>query len=93
MSWMPRGVALSCCMLFLACAGCANRPRGWGFPWGQGTQEVQASRAAVHDPYPLNDIGPTVLGGRPRGFFDPEAEPVRANVTEPQLPSSFTPPR
>lgn len=58
-------------------AGCANR-QGWGFSSGQGTIERQKARAAAVDPYPLNDIGPEVLGGRPRDFFNPQPEPVRA---------------
>ena len=70
-------------LFFLFCAalalfaGCANR-QGWGFSSGQGTIERQKSRAAAVDPYPLNDIGPEVLGGRPRDFFNPKPEPARA---------------
>ncbi len=30
---------------------------------GQGTVAQQNARAAVHDPFPLNDIGPEVVGG------------------------------
>ena len=67
-------------------AGCAGRRAGWGFGAGQGTTESQRSRAIVHDPFPLNDIGPEVLGGRPREYFDPQAEPVRNNA----FPQSFS---
>jgi hypothetical protein len=45
--------------------------------FGFGTTDRQKARAADFDPYPLNDIGPEVLGGRPRGFFDPTPEPRR----------------
>lgn len=84
----------SACLLVLASAGCASRP-GWGLRgMGQGTTERQKSRAAVHDPYPLNDIGPEVVGGRPREFYNPQAEPVRNQVTASQFPGSFAfPPR
>ncbi|GIW98410.1 MAG: hypothetical protein KatS3mg111_1743 [Pirellulaceae bacterium] len=68
--------------------GCANRA-GWGFWWGQGTIERQKARAAIHDPYPLNDIGPEVVGGRPREFASPQPEPVRQHVLENQFPSTF----
>jgi hypothetical protein len=42
-----------------------------------GTIDQQRSRAAIHDPFPDNDIGPEVEGGRPREFQKPLAEPVR----------------
>ncbi len=50
-------------------------------PWGQGTTDRQKSRAVVHDPYTLNDIGPEVVGGRPREFMNPQAEAKRAHAT------------
>lgn len=76
------------CFLAVSLAGCASGRPGWGFATGQGTTERQKSRAVIHDPYPLNDIGPEVVGGRPREYFNPQAEPVRQNVTD-QFPSSF----
>lgn len=79
---------IACCMLLISLAGCASRP-GWGFSWGQGTRERQASRAAIHDPYPLDDLGPQVVGGRPREFANPQPEPVRNHVTESRFPSTF----
>lgn len=88
MSWMFKNRLLACCALLVIFAGCANRR--WGFAGGQGTTERQKSRAALHDPYPLNDIGPEVVGGRPREFANPSAEPVREHITEPRFPASFT---
>ena len=87
MSRMPRQL-LACCAL-LALTGCANRP-GWGFGAGQGTTERQKSRAAVHDLYPLNDLGPEVVGGRPREFYNPQPEPVRNQITQSQFPGTFS---
>ncbi len=64
--------------LFSILSGCSSqRPRAWGFPGGQGTVDRQKARASVHDPYPLNDIGPAVMGGRPREFDTPRAEAAR----------------
>ena len=76
-------------VLLLSCTGCANRA-GWGFPWGQGTVDRQNSRAVVHDPFPLNDIGPEVVGGRPRGYLNPLPEAKRNQITgEAQFPPTF----
>lgn len=80
-------------LLLFGFSGCSQRS-GWGvFPWGQGTSERQRSRAVAHDPYPLNDIGPEVVGGRPREFFNPLAEPKRAQLGPQQLPPSFNYPQ
>lgn len=43
----------------------------------QGTIQQQRSEAAVFDPYTANDLGPEVVGGRPRDFQKPLAAPVR----------------
>ena len=42
-----------------------------------GTVQQQRYNASVHDPYTDNDLGPEVVGGRPRDFQKPFAEPVR----------------
>ena len=43
----------------------------------QGTVQQQRREASVYDPYTDNDLGPEVVGGRPRDFQKPVAEPVR----------------
>ena len=80
-------MALGLCLLIAGLAGCANRR--WGMPGGQGTIEVQKARATLNDPYPLNDIGPEVVGGRPREFYNPQAEPVREQALDSAFPSSY----
>ena len=35
----------------------------------------------MFDPYPLNDIGPAIVGGRPREFANPLPEPQRNELT------------
>ncbi|GIW91377.1 MAG: hypothetical protein KatS3mg109_1809 [Pirellulaceae bacterium] len=42
-----------------------------------GPEWQQRYRAILHDPYPDADLGPEVVGGRPREFQKPLAEPVR----------------
>jgi len=50
--------------------GCNYRPN-----FGpQGTIGMQRNRAMVHDPYPSNDLGPAIMGGRPIGYQRPSAE-------------------
>ncbi len=62
-------------VLALTNAGCTPR-RAVG-P-GPGTVQSQRYEAALHDPYPDGDLGPEVIGGRPRDFQKPLAEPVRS---------------
>ncbi len=92
---LGKGILMSrmlACALLVSCVGCASRP-GWGFPAGQGTVARQKARAVVHDPYPLNDIAPEVIGGRPRDFMQPQAEPVRDHNVEQSYRSNMGYPR
>ncbi len=64
-------------ILALTLPGCVRNLAGpqWGNP---GTGPAQRSRAAVFDPYVDNDLGPEVVGARPRDFQKPRAEPTRS---------------
>jgi len=69
--------------------GCANRP-GWGIPgFGQGSVDRQSARAVYHDPYPLNNIGPEVVGGRPREYQQPLPEATRNQLFSGSAPPGF----
>jgi hypothetical protein len=48
-----------------------------------GTMGQQRDRAAVHDPFPDNDLGPPIVSGRPRGFDRPNSEPKRLQQDNP----------
>lgn len=61
------GIATS---LVLFATGCGMRPN-WGSP---GTIGEQRNRAVLYDPFPSNDLGPPIQGGRPLGFEQPRAE-------------------
>ena len=74
--------------IILSLSGCASSRPGWGMPWGQGTTDRQKARAVIHDPYTLNDIGPEVVGGRPREFMNPQSEAKRVNAT-PKVSSNW----
>jgi len=43
-----------------------------------GPAYFQRNNAQQFDPYPLNDIGPEIVGGRPREFQKPFGEVTRA---------------
>lgn len=45
---------------------------------GPGTAEYQRAIAQRYDPYPESQVGPDVLGGRPRDFDVTRAETHRA---------------
>ena len=68
-------------LLFAGCQGSQVGAKRWsGGIYGQGSEDRQKYRAASFDPYPLNDIGPEVVGGRPRGFMNPLPEANRNQI-------------
>lgn len=69
--WLRILVAAS---LFIGLAGCRSM---WPKLFSPGTIESQRSSAAIHDPYPDNQAGPKVVGGRPQFYEKQQAEPVR----------------
>lgn len=74
-----------CAVMVLAASGCSSqtiaRPN-WLNP---GPAAYQQGRAHRFDPYPENDTGPAIAGGRPMEYDRPPAEPSRARW----LPSWF----
>ena len=59
----------------LATCGCAS---GGGFNFfNPGNIYQQRIRATIHDPYSDQDLGPEVVGGRPRDYQQQLPEPVR----------------
>src|SRR5215212_7892004 len=55
-----------------------------------GPAAYQRAQAIQHDPYPLNDVGPEVVGGRPREYQIPVNEVERARLAAPR-PAGLTP--
>ena len=51
-------------------SGCHLRPN-FGPP---GTIGMQRSRAVLHDPFPSDELGPVIVGARPKGFERPQSE-------------------
>ena len=63
-------------ILMAGVAGCQGVA---GPNWsGPGTVAVQQKRAQRFDPYPEDEAGPPIEGGRPRGFQTPPAEVKRS---------------
>ena len=72
-----RLVLLLTLLTALPTLGCAQgRFARWWQP--QGTVQQQRLRATLHDPYPDQDLGPEVMGGRPRDYSRQLPEPVRS---------------
>lgn len=71
-----RKIMKVCMLAFLSAAsGCAGIDGpDWCHP---GWIDQQRNRAQRFDPYPLPDLGPEVVGGRPREFQVPAPETQR----------------
>lgn len=69
------GILASLCVPIAACSPSVRTPRLHN-PGPAGFQRYQAT--AGHDPYPLPDAGPEIVGGRPREFMVPTPEVERA---------------
>ncbi len=60
---------------FVVLTGCTLPSRRFQSPGPIGLQQLDATQ---FDPYGDADAGPEIVGGRPREFQRPAAEPVRA---------------
>lgn len=63
----------------VAWTGCSPAVR-WPNLYHPGPAAYQRAEAVVHDPYPLNDVGPEIVGGRPRGYQVPLSEVERSRI-------------
>ncbi len=57
-----------------------------------GNAASQQYGAIFHDPYPLPDVAPEIVGGRPRGYQAPVPEITRARGLQPAK-TTVAPPR
>lgn len=73
--------------LLVGCNGTVRKPSFLN----PGNTATQRYNAIVHDPYPLDDAGPEIVGGRPRGYQDPVPEVRRGQAFAP--PQLTVPPR
>jgi hypothetical protein len=69
-------------LLATSLAGCAPEMAGLRQSFAHpGPAAYQRAQAIQHDPYVLNDVGPEVVGGRPREYQIPVNEVERARLT------------
>lgn len=65
---------LPCLAGLTACSSTVHKPT----LLHPGPAPFQRNNAVQFDPYPLNDLGPEIVGGRPREFQKPTNEVTRA---------------
>lgn len=70
-------------MSMTACSTAVRKPR----LLHPGPAHYQRGIAQEFDPYPLNDLGPPIVGGRPREFQKPDDEVTRSRQQFPLGPS------
>jgi hypothetical protein len=70
-------------VMTMSAAGCTPEAHRYiRFPnfMSPGPAPYQRAEAIRHDPYPLNDVGPEIEGGRPREYQQPVNEVERARM-------------
>jgi|SRR3954470_15014772 hypothetical protein len=78
-------------ILATSLSGCAPELAGLGQSIAHpGPAAYQRAQAIQHDPYVLNDVGPEVVGGRPREYQIPVNEVERARLAAPR-PAGLAP--
>ena len=78
-------VAIFILALSLPLAGCSSAVRQPRL-LHPGPAGYQRNNATQFDPYPQNDVGPEIVGGRPLGYQKPPDEVTRARQQQPLGP-------
>lgn len=76
---LRRFAAISVLILSTGCVSTTQWPN-WFHP---GNTATQRTNAVYTDPYPLPDVGPPVVGGRPLGYQNPVPEVTRSRLFVP----------
>ncbi len=79
--------AIATAAALLTAVGCSPYMRYPNF-FHPGTAQQQRAEALVHDPYPLDDVGPEIVGGRPLAYQRPVLEVERARDFYSKLPAA-----
>lgn len=83
------GILLAAALLAVGCGPQVRKPN----LFDPGNAATQQYNAIFHDPYPINDVGPEIVGGRPRGYQQPVPEITRARGIVPVQTTVTPPPR
>ena len=78
------------CLVAVSAVGCGPHLRTPKL-FDPGNAASQRYDAIYHDPYPLPDVGPEIVGGRPRGYQAPVPEVARARLFRNQATTAPTP--
>jgi hypothetical protein len=79
--------AFATVVVLLAAIGCSPAVRMPNL-LHPGTAQQQRAEALIHDPYPLDDVAPAIVGGRPLAYQRPVPEVERARNFYSRLPSA-----
>ena len=81
---ISNSAALAIIATLVGCQG----PRPWDPP---GPLNYQHSQAAINDPFPLDDLGPSDGTMRPPGFEQPLPQAVRSRIVKDTMPHLLRP--
>ena len=73
----PAAILICAALFGVSLTGCSLRPN-FGPP---GTIYEQRARAVLNDPFPAVELGPDIVGGRPRGYDTPLAQPTNIQAS------------
>jgi hypothetical protein len=79
--WRLFAALLACC--FAGCTPEVHRYKRFPDFSNPGWAQQQRNDAVAHDPYPVDDAGPEIVGGRPREYQRPLNEVERARLNAP----------
>lgn len=77
---------LICCLLLLALTSACSPTIYKPTLLHPGPAPFQRNNAQQFDPYPPNDLGPEIVGGRPKDYQKPPNEVTRARQQQPIAP-------
>lgn len=83
-------VRMAITVLATAAVGCGPQVRMPNL-FDPGNAPTQRYSAIFHDPYPMPDAGPEIVGARPREYAQPVPEAVRARGLR-SMPTTAAPP-
>jgi hypothetical protein len=81
--WLSLVAAATAAAISSGCTPDVHRYKRFPDFFHPGWAQQQRNDAVAHDPYPLDDVGPEIVGGRPREYQRPLNEVERARMKAP----------